>query len=151
VYFAVAEQALNFTEFMKMTETVRSLRLYFILSGLAGLFVSGSALRVSLQSSVAIGAALHAISIAFSLAFLYGGFCLAGLLRTSSGRILALLYASAGWSVLQFLLSFLRTGRPFGLVTLLLVLLIVWYLLKNVERLAAESQVVSPRAIASGS
>jgi hypothetical protein len=135
---------------MKMRETVRSLRVYFILSGLAGLFVSGSALRVSLQGSAAIEAVLQAISIALSLAFLYVGFGLAGLLRTSPGRIVTILYASAGWSGFHFLLSLLRSGIPFGLVTLLLVLVIVWYLLKNVQRLAAEAQVASPGAVPSG-
>jgi hypothetical protein len=91
---------------MQRRKTVRSLPLYLILSGLAGLFVSGWALRVSLQSSAAIEVALRAISIAFSLTFLYVGFCLAGLLRTSSGRIVTLLYASAGWSVVQIFTQF---------------------------------------------
>jgi hypothetical protein len=103
---------------MQMRETVRSLRLYFILSGLAGALVSGSALRVSLQSSATTEAALRAISIALSLAFLYVGFNLAGLLRTSPGRVKAILYVTAGWSAFDFLIRLVRTGIPFGLVTL---------------------------------
>jgi hypothetical protein len=131
---------------MQMRETIRSLRLYFILSGLAGALVSGFALRVSLQSSATIETALRAISIALSLAFLYVGFNLAGLLRTSPGRVTAILYVTAGWSAFDFLIRLVRTGIPFGLITLLLVLLIVWYLLKNVQRLAAEAQIACPAA-----
>src|SRR5450432_1571838 len=123
---------------MKMRETVRSLRLYFILSGLAGAFVSGSALLASLQRSATTAAALQAVGIALSLAFLYVGFALVPLLRTSPGRILNILYASAACSAVSFLVGFLRTGLPHGLVTLLLILLVVWYLSTNVRRLAEE-------------
>lgn len=129
-----------------MKETVRSLRVYFILSGLAGALVSGSALRVSLEGSAMTEAALQTVSIALSVAFLYVGFGLAGLLRTSAGRVIAILYLSAGWSAFHFLIRLLRTGVPFGLVTLVLVLLIVWYLLRNIKRLAAEAQIASPGA-----
>jgi Ca2+/Na+ antiporter len=124
---------------MEMRETVRSLRAYFIFSGLAGLFFGVSALRVNLLGT-AIGAIIGLISIGFSLAFVYVGFTLPKLLRVSANRIVTLLYASTGWTVLFFLLSLFGGLSVFGLVTLILTLLILWYLLKNVRRLAAEVQ-----------
>src|SRR5437870_2525402 len=87
-----------------------------------------------------IGVILGLISIGFSLAFVYVGFTLPKLLRGSASRIVTLLYASAGWTVFFFLLSLLGGPSTFGLVTLILTLLILWYLLKNVRRLAAEAQ-----------
>jgi hypothetical protein len=129
---------------MAMRETVRSLRAYFILSGLASLFLTGSVLRVSSQRPITIATVVEVISVGFSLAFLYVGFALAGLLRSSAGRILALLYASTGWTLFVFLLSLLQGVAPVALVTLILSLLILWYLLKNVRRLSTEAQVPSP-------
>ena len=119
------------------------------LSGLASLFFSGFALRVSLQGRLTIAAIVEVISIGFSLAFLYVGFSLPGLLRSSAGRIVTLLYASTGWTVFVYVLSLLRLS-PGGLVTLILSLLILWYLLKNVRRLAAEAHVASSGAVPSG-
>src|SRR5207253_9706670 len=62
---------------MGMRETVRSLRAYFIFSGLAGVFFAASSLRVSLLDAGVIGVILGLISIGFSLAFVYVGFTLA--------------------------------------------------------------------------
>lgn len=124
---------------MEMRETVRSLRAYFIFSGLAGVFFGVSALRANLLGT-AIGAIIGFISIGFSLAFVYVGFTLPKLLRVSANRIVMLLYASTAWTVFFFLLSLLGGPSVFGLVALVLTLLILWYLLKNVRRLAAEVQ-----------
>lgn len=124
---------------MEMRETVRSLRAYFIFSGLAGVFFGVSALRANLLGT-AIGAIIGFISIGFSLTFVYVGFTLAKLLRVSANRIVMLLYASTAWTVFFFLLSLLGGPSVFGLVALVLTLLILWYLLKNVRRLAAEVQ-----------
>jgi len=135
---------------MAMRETVRSLRIYFILSGLANLFVWASALRVSLQSPSTIGVIVEVISIGLSLTFLYVGFSLAGLLRSSAGRIVTLLYVSTGWTVFVYLLSLLQGISPVGLVPLILALLILWYLLKNVRRLSAEAQAISSGGAPSG-
>ena len=132
---------------MAMRETVRSLQAYFILSGLASLFFSGSALRVSLQGPVTITTVVEVIGIGFSLAFLYVGISLTRLLRSSARHIVALLYASTGWSASVYLLSLLQGLSPsawsVGLVAFILALLILWYLLKNVRRLAPEAQVSS--------
>lgn len=124
---------------MEMRETVRSLRAYFIFSGLAGVFFGVSALRANLLGT-AIGAIIGFISIGFSLTFVYVGFTLPKLLRVSANRIVMLLYASTAWTVFFFLLSLLGGPSVFGLVALVLTLLILWYLLKNVRRLAAEAQ-----------
>lgn len=131
---------------MAMKETVRSLRAYFILSGLATLFFSASALRVSLPGPLTIAMIVDVVSIGFSLAFLYVGFSLAGLLRSSPDRIVILLYVSTGWTVFVYLRSLFLGLSPFALGWLIITLLILWYLLRNVRRLAAEAQVVSSGA-----
>lgn len=130
---------------MEMRETVRSLRAYFIFSGLAGVFFGVSALRMNLLGT-AIGAIVGLISIGFSLAFVYVGFTLPKLLRVSANRIVTLLYASTVWTVIFFLLSLLGEPSVFDLVALVLTLLILWYLLKNVRRLAAEAQAAPSEA-----
>jgi hypothetical protein len=122
---------------MGMRETVGSLRAYFILSGLAGIF---SAIGLIYLNGGIVGVVIALVTIGFSLAFLYVGFALAKLLRSSSSRITTLLYSSAGWSVFAFLLSILGGLSAGALVTLVLSLLIVWYLLRNVRRLAGEAQ-----------
>ena len=134
---------------MAMRETVRSLRAYFILSGLATLLSYGRALWVNSQGAV-IAIAIGIIGIGFSLAFLYVGFSLPALLRSSPGRITTLLYVSTGWVVFVFLVGLLEGLAPVALITLILSLLILWYLLKNVRRLAAEAQVSSAGAVPSG-
>ena len=135
---------------MAMRETVRSLRAYFILSGLATLFSYGRALWVNSQGAVSIATVIGVFGIGFSLAFLYVGFSLPGLLRSSAGRIAILLYVSTVWVLFVFLLGLLEGLAPVALITLILSLLILWYLLKNVRRLAAEAQGSSPGAAPSG-
>ena len=121
---------------MGMRETTGSLRAYFILSGIASAFF---ALRISAMGAGVVGAIVGLISLAFSLACVYVGFVLAKLLRNSAQRIVILLYASAGWTVLLFLVSLLGGPSMPALVTLVISLLILWYLLKNVRRLAGEA------------
>lgn len=135
---------------MAMRETVRSLRAYFILSGLATLFSYGRALWVNYQGAISIATVIGVIGIGFSLAFLYVGLSLPGLLRSSAGRIVTLLYVSTGWVLFVFLLGLLEGLAPVAAITLILSLLILWYLLKNVRRLAAEAQGSSPGAVPSG-
>jgi hypothetical protein len=137
VYFAGAGER---TERMAMKETVRSLRAYFILSGLATLISYGRALGVNFQGPLTLATVVGVIGIGFSLAFLYVGFTLPGLLKSSAGRIVTLLYVSTGWVLFVFLLGLLEGLAPVAVITLLLSLLILWYLLKNVRRLAAEAQ-----------
>lgn len=135
---------------MAMRETVRSLRAYFILSGLATLVSYGRALWVNFQGPFKLPTVIGVIGICFSLAFLYVGICLPGLLRSSAGRIVTLLFVSTGWVVFVFLLGLLEGLATVAVVTLLLSLLILWYLLKNVRRLAAEAQVSSSGTVPPG-
>jgi predicted membrane channel-forming protein YqfA (hemolysin III family) len=135
---------------MAMRETVRSLRAYFILSGVATLISYGRALWVNFQGPVAIPTIIGVIGIGFSAAFLYVGISLPRLLRSSASRIVTLLYVSTGWVVFVFLLGLLEGLAPVAVVTLLLSLLILWYLLKNIRRLAAEAQASSSGAVSSG-
>ena len=128
---------------MAMRETVRSLRAYFILSGLATLISYGRALWVNFQGAFKLPTGIAVIGIGFSLAFLYVGIALPGLLRGCAGRVVTLLYVSTGWVVFVFLLGLREELAPVAVVTLLLSLLILWYLLKNVRRLAAEAQASS--------
>ena len=126
-----------------MRETVRSLRAYFILSGLASLFLSGSALRLSIQRSDPIATVILVVTLGFSVAFLCVGVLLARLLKSSAGRIVTLLYASAGWTLFGFLFAVVLKGfsqvELTSVITPIVTLLIVWYLLRNVQRLAAEA------------
>lgn len=93
-----------------------------------------------------IGVIVGLVSVGFSLAFVYVGFTLPKLLSVSASRIVTLLYASTGWAVLFFLLSLLGGLSLSASVTLILTLLILWYLLKNVRRLAAEAQAARSEA-----
>ena len=126
---------------MAMKETVRSLRAYFLLSGVATLISYGRALWVNFQGPISIPTIIGVIGIGFSTAFLYVGINLPRLLRSSAGRIVTLLYVSTGWVVFVFLVGLREELAPIAVVTLLLSLLILWYLLKNIRRLAAEAQV----------
>jgi glycerol-3-phosphate acyltransferase PlsY len=135
---------------MAMRETVRSLRAYFVLSGLATLFSYGRAIWVNYQGAASIATLIGVIGIGFSLAFLYVGLSLPALLRSSVSRIVTLLYVSTGWVLFVFLLGLLEGLAPVAAITLILSLLILWYLLKNVRRLAAEAQGSSTGAVPSG-
>jgi hypothetical protein len=87
---------------MAMKETVRRLRTYFILSGLASLWFGLPSLLINLRSAISPATVLATVigigSIGLALAFLYVGAFLPGLglLRSSSHRIVMLLYASTG-------------------------------------------------------
>jgi hypothetical protein len=87
VYFAADVQGIDG---MGMRETVRSLRAYFIFSGLAGVVI---AFRVAL-----LGAGIFVVIVAlisFSLAGVHFRFTPPKLLRDCAGRIGTLRYASA--------------------------------------------------------
>jgi len=127
-----------------MRETVSSLRAYFILSGLAELCIEALALVAALRAAISVATVLTilvaVVGISFSIAFLYVGALLPALLRTAVNRIAALLYVSAGWLVVSSVPGFFLGDRTWALVGLAIGLLIVWYLLRNVRRLAAEAQ-----------
>jgi hypothetical protein len=126
-------------ESMVMKETVRSLRAYFILGGLAGTFVFASVAQPISQRHIGFETVKYVTSIGFGLVFLYLGFFLRALLKSSAGRIVTFLYISAGWSVLITLVGLLRGDSLYRLPGLPLELLILWYLTRNVRRLATEA------------
>lgn len=126
-----------------MRETVTSLRVYFILSGGSSLVFAVSALD-KIPGPGTVAKVLLTVSVVFGLAFLYVGAFLGRLLLTASDRIVALLYASFGWSIFAFLLGLMLRGfSESGLVILMISWLVVWYLLRNARRLAAEALVSS--------
>jgi hypothetical protein len=133
-----------------MRETVRSLRAYFILSGLAELYVQAVAVVSTLRSTISMAMVVMVlvafVGIGFSIAFLYVGALLPALLRSAVDKIVTLLYVSAGWLVVSSVPGFFVGDRPWVVVGLTIGLLIVWYLLRNVRRLAGEAQNGTPAA-----
>lgn len=135
-----------------MRETVRSLRIYFILSGLVSLWFGFQNLVSDFQAGMApvmiLVIATGVTSAVLALGFLYVGLFLEKLLQHSSNRIIMLLYASIGLAVLSSTLSFLGGGGVTAIVVLAVTLLILWYLLRNVRRLAAEANLSPPTGVA---
>ena len=123
---------------MAMRETVRSLRLYFILSGLAG---GATNLVGVLGDQPAIARIFAFVGVGCGVAYLFVGFRLRHFLVTAPQQVLALLLAGAVFLAGLFGLAALfgEAGRTLPMV--ILGLLITWYLYVNVRRLAAESQV----------
>jgi hypothetical protein len=119
---------------MAMRETVGSLRAYFILVG-----VLGAGLRIlsltddsnGIMVKVAAG-----IDIALGLAFLACGVFLTRLLRDSPGLIKGVLYVSAAVQVVSAAIVFAVIRLPLALILPTITLLIIWYLLANVNRLS---------------
>src|SRR5713226_4299444 len=99
-----------------MKETVRSLRAYFILCGLAEFYWEAVALVSTLRSTISVATVLTVlvaiVSIGFSIAFLYVGALLPALLRRQVDRIVTLLYVSAGWLVVSSVPGFFIGDRP---------------------------------------
>ena len=122
---------------MAMKETVRSLKLYFVLSALLSGAINIWAL---LRGEPGVGTVISLIGIGFAVAYLYVGVRLRQLLSTAPRQITNLLIAGAGFLVLLFLLDLLSGMQSGTLPQVIIGLLITWYLFVNVRRLAAESQ-----------
>lgn len=135
-----------------MRETVRSLRIYFILSGLASLWFGVQSLVSDFQAGISpvmiLVISTGVASAVLALGFLYVGLFLEKLLQHSSNRIIVLLYASIGLAVLSSTFSFLGGGGVTAIVVLAVTLLILWYLLRNVRRLAAEARLSPSTGVA---
>ena len=131
-----------------MRETIRSLRVYFVLSGLASLWLGCADIAQELHAGISfetgLAIVIGMVGIGLALAFLYVGIALSRLLRNSSQRIILLLYLSAGWAMLISFLSFLNGVQGENVAFLVISLVILWYLLRNIRRLAAEAQNSSP-------
>src|SRR5690242_15735609 len=96
------------TSGMAMKESIRSLRLYFILSGLASLWVCvvtfTPILRAPLSAVVIVAAVFGIAFLAMGLGFLYVGFFLRRLLKDSSRRFVLFIDVGIAW---VFISSFL--------------------------------------------
>jgi len=129
---------------MAMKESIRSLRLYFTLSGLASFWACvvtfTPVLRTSLSVEVIVAAVFGAVFLAMSLAFLYVGFFLRHLLKNSSHRVVILIYVGMAWVAISFLASLFAGIQTREIFIDVLSILIGFYLLKNIRRLAAEAQ-----------
>jgi hypothetical protein len=123
---------------MAMRETPKTLRLYFILSGLLGALGSFVVLTQGLVSPLTLVTGI--INLGFSVAFLYVGFSLHRLLVETPGKISGVIQAAMGWTVLGFLLGLVGGMQVRAIVIFAFTLLLCWYLLVNVRRLAAEAK-----------
>jgi hypothetical protein len=119
-----------------LKETVGSLRAYFVLVAVLGAVVN----VVNLFSGASwLVAAIAVVGFGFCVAYFYLGVRLKHLLATAPGQITGVLIAGAVFLVLVFVIDAASAGlgatevRPIG------GLLITWYLLRNVRRLAAEA------------
>jgi len=127
-----------------MKESIRSLRLYFILSGLASLWVCvvtfTPILRAPLSAVVIVAAVFEIAFLAMSLGFLYVGFSLRRLLKDSSRRIVLFIYVGMAWVFISFLANLFGGIQTQEIVIDVLSILLGLYLVKNIRRLAAEAQ-----------
>ena len=122
---------------MAMRETVRSLKVYFIVSALLSGAVNLTAL---LRGEPGVGTVISLIGIGFAVAYLYVGIRLRKLLSTAPGRITKLLITGAVFLLLLLALDLLSGMGSGTLPQAIVGLLITWYLFVNVRRLATESQ-----------
>lgn len=121
---------------MSMRETVGSMRAYFILSGFLGILQSLFQIMASEGNVVFI--AISAIQFGLALGFVYVGITLRKLLSQAPQHVRLLLIVAGGWSILLFVIGLLSTIDVSGVVVLAISLLIIWYLLHNVNRLTQE-------------
>ena len=117
-----------------MKETVKSLRLYFIVIGV----ISGLLSASLLPGSSTFGVVFGVTGIALGAGFLYVGIRLRDLLATSVAPILVLIYANMAMYAVSGVSS-LSAGNTRGQVQAVIGLAISAYLVSNVKRLAAES------------
>lgn len=138
---------------MQMRESVTTLRRYFLLIGVGGICGSGIRLIMALQNGIPRMAVLPAIlkiaEFGFILAFAYAGWFLRELLRSSPDRIIALLQINFLWGTAEFLLSAKHGIETSTIVIICSSILIQWYLVHNVYRLAAEAREGLPAPSAS--
>ena len=121
---------------MAMRETVRSLKAYFIVSGLISMFVNLQLVSAGGGLAIAIGG----LGLAVALAFLYVCIRLRQLLTTAPNRVTTLLVAAASLMLLMFLVNLLAGAGARSLPFFVFGLLTLWYLFANVRPLAAEAQ-----------
>ena len=123
---------------MAMRETVRTLRLYFGLSGGYAIF---SAIRALSLAGVTVGL----IGLSFGMVYLYLCVRLPSLLKDSLATIKWVLVAASVFVGMAFL-SGLLLDNVFLVGTCVVGFLVNWYLYRNSKRLAAELQNLSVSA-----
>lgn len=138
-----------------MRETVGSLRAYFIIAGVVVSLLATIRLAIvepiasriyGHQSALTNGSVYLLIYIVLScivslilgIAFIVVGVRLPRLLKQSAQRIVALLYIWLTLNLLFFILGIPLGNTVLGLLYFAIAAIIVWYLLKNVRRLAGE-------------
>lgn len=134
-----------------MQETPRSLKAYLILVGILG--AAGQIYQVVLSPEVGpFTRLLGLVGLVISVAFLWVGITFRSLLSTAPNRIEQLLIVGAVYSILLTLIVGVMSPRPEerggALAQGLIGLLITLYLLRNVRRLARETQ--GPRSPTGG-
>ncbi len=123
---------------MRMRETPRSLSIYFVVVGIFGILgLIGELIRVGQADKTLFVILFFLPGIAFSCAFLYFGFSLKSNLVHSPRRIIRVLYASMAYLGVFIALTPVAVGVG-NAITLSLGLLVIWYLIRNVRRLASE-------------
>jgi predicted membrane channel-forming protein YqfA (hemolysin III family) len=126
-----------------MRETPTTLSAYFIVNGalgaLSGLAGSAGMSRMAVPGTNIFAAVYFIVSLAFAAVFIVVGIFLRRLLARSPRTIKIVLWASFGCVVLAFLLSSLIRVQPAAAVLAVVSVLILWYLLRSVNRLAAEA------------
>jgi len=121
-----------------MKETIKSLRVYFIIVGIAQIYNIIKDIG-ALKSNIILGI-IGIISLIFGLFYFYFGIKLKSLISESPKLIINFLIVQIVFSVLSSLLLFFVSSQPYVLIFLLIGLLVNWYLISNVKRLAKEGQ-----------
>ncbi|HEY9611038.1 hypothetical protein [Allocoleopsis sp.] len=121
-----------------MRETVGSLKAYFIVVAVFGFLGSTSSLSLSSFSPLFLIVGL--IGLVFSIAYFYIGISIRKLLVNSPNTINNVILASMAYQVINFLLTLLRGLQPASIISLAIGLLITWYLLNSVNRLASQER-----------
>lgn len=120
---------------MRMRETVRSLRAYFIVIAL----LSGIPSVLDLSAHpIGLGTIFSLAALGLSVAYLYLGIRLNVLLLKAPGQVTTIVLAGGAFVIVALLISVLVGSTP-GVIQAVVGLLITWYLYSNVRRLASES------------
>jgi hypothetical protein len=133
-----------------MRETVGSLRAYFIVVGVIGLAAAGLSARffIALVQFVASMPPYTSITLivtivvetVLAIAFLYAGARLPVMLKSSTTFVVRLIYVTAAWTLVSYLSSLAAGFQIWALAHLVIGLLICWYLLRSVRRLASPAE-----------
>jgi hypothetical protein len=132
---------------LAVRETIRSLRIYLVFSGVVGTIANLNGLVPGASSWVGV---LFAIAGATASAgLLYTGLRLPHLLRHQPAQALAIVYFNMGVASVALLAVLAFGGTGVGIAQLAFGLLVLWYIHINMKRLAA-SEASPTEALAAG-